>query len=139
MPSSPKFFTARPSSSKSRRSTVLIICFLVGLAGFFLGFVAFSKQGLGYNCKYDKPISVSVVWDRTNSGNSFSSSSSKNGANGNSNGGQKRYKVTGFVGVQTGFRSAGRRRALRRTWFPSDHLGLQRYKNVLAFSLMKCF
>ncbi|KAL3508756.1 hypothetical protein ACH5RR_028157 [Cinchona calisaya] len=130
MPSSPKLFTARPSSSKShRRSTVLIICFFMGLAGFVLGFLAFSKQGLGYNCKYAKPISVSVVWDTTNSANSFSSSSN-NGADGNSNGGQKRYKVMGFVGVQTGFGSAGRRRALRQTWFPSDHQGLRRLEEA---------
>ncbi|XP_027062274.2 probable beta-1,3-galactosyltransferase 14 [Coffea arabica] len=131
MPSSPKFFPARPSSSKSRRSTVLILCLLVGLAGFFLGFLVVSKQGLGYSCKYAKPISVSVVWDRTNSGNSFSSSSDgDNGANGNSVRGQKRYKATGFVGIQTGFGSAGRRRALRQTWFPSDPQGLQRLEEA---------
>ena len=138
MPSSPKFFPARPSSSKSRRSTVLILCLLVGVAGFFLGFLVVSKQGLGYSCKYAKPISVSVVWDRTNSGNSFSSSSDgDNGANGNSVRGQKRYKATGFVGIQTGFGSAGRRRALRQTWFPSDPQGLQRYSKLFNISLIK--
>lgn len=85
---------------------------------------------MGYSCKYAKPISVSVVWDRTNSGNSFSSSDGDNGANGISVRGQKRHKATGFVGIQTGFRSAGRRRALRQTWFPSDRQGLQRLEEA---------
>ncbi|KAL3821246.1 hypothetical protein ACJIZ3_007151 [Penstemon smallii] len=116
MPSSPKLFYARPSSY-SRRSTVLNLFILIGISGFIFGFVAISRQALGYKCKYSKPLSVSVTWDTSSSSGSISSSSTE---------GQKRYKVMGFVGIQTGFGSSGRRLALRQTWFPSDHHGLQR-------------
>lgn len=77
-----------------------------------------SRPNLGYKCEYNKPLSVSVTWDR----------SSSSGGSGEviSDGGQKRYKVMGFVGIQTGFESTGRRQALRKTWFPSDQGGLQR-------------
>nr|XP_009619733.1 probable beta-1,3-galactosyltransferase 14 [Nicotiana tomentosiformis] len=133
MPSSPKSFNAWPSSSplNSRRSTVLILCSLIGLAGFVFGFIAISRQGLGHKCKYAEPRSVSVVWDK--------SSSKASGATGKDTGlldeGQKRHKVMGFVGIQTGFGSTGRRRSLRQTWFPSDHQGLQRLEEAtgLAF------
>ncbi|KAK4484679.1 hypothetical protein RD792_007268 [Penstemon davidsonii] len=115
MPSSPKLFYARPSSY-SRRSTILILCILIGISGF----IAISREALGYKCKYSKPLSVSVTWDRSSSSGGSASISSS------SNEGQKRYKVMGFVGIQTGFGSSGRRLALRQTWFPSDHHGLQR-------------
>lgn len=77
-----------------------------------------SRPNLGYKCEYNKPLSVSVTWDR----------SSSSGGSGEviSDGGQKRYKVMGFVGIQTGFESTGRRQALRKTWFPSDQGSLQR-------------
>lgn len=41
----------------------------------------------------------------------------------------------GFVGIQTGFSSVGRRRSLRNTWLPSDREGLQRLEEAtgLAF------
>ncbi|KAL2476417.1 putative beta-1 [Abeliophyllum distichum] len=110
-----KLFYARPSSF-SRRSKLLIFSLLIGLSGFILGFIVISRQNSGYKCEYNKPLSVSVTWDR--------SASSSGGVV--SDGGQKRYKVMGFVGIQTGFGSAGRRQALRKTWFPSDHGGLQR-------------
>lgn len=113
MPSPPKLFHAR-QPSYSRRLTVLILCFLIGISGFIFGFIAISRQGLGYRCKYAKPNSVSVTWDRL-------ASSIDSG-----NGGQNRHKVMGFVGIQTGFGSAGRRRSLRKSWFPSDHQGFQR-------------
>lgn len=46
---------------------------------------------------------------------------------GDKNGGLvDRPKLLGFVGIQTGFGSADRRAALRRTWFPSDPDGLLR-------------
>ncbi|KAL0320616.1 UNVERIFIED_CONTAM: putative beta-1,3-galactosyltransferase 14 [Sesamum radiatum] len=119
MPSSPKLFYARPSSY-SRRSTLLILCSLIGLSGFIFGFVAISPRGgFWYDCKYGKPLSVSVTWDKSSTGSTSS-------GGGVSDEGQKRHKVMGFVGIQTGFGSAGRRRALRQTWFPSDHQGLQR-------------
>lgn len=118
MPSSPKAFYARPSS-KSRRSTVLItFCVILGLSAFF-GLYAMVRSALSSRCGDVKPLSVSVTWDKSSSG------SSSGGAT--SNKGQKRHKVMGFVGVQTGFASAGRRRSLRQTWFPSDHKGLKRY------------
>lgn len=122
MPSSPKLFHARQSSS-SRRLTVLILCFLIGISGFIFGFIVISQQGLGYRCKYAKPNSVSVTWDRL-------ASSIHSG-----NEGQNRYKVMGFVGIQTGFGSVGRRLSLRMSWFPSDHQGLQRLEEStgLAF------
>ncbi|CAA0816341.1 Probable beta-1-3-galactosyltransferase 14 [Striga hermonthica] len=118
MPSSPKFFHARPHSWNSRRLTAMILCSLVGFSCFVFGFVAISRAGLGKGCKYGKPISVTVAWDRSSAG----------GAKGGGvlGEGHKRQKVMGFVGVQTGFGSAGRRRVLRQTWFPSDHQGLQR-------------
>ncbi|KAI3809602.1 hypothetical protein L1987_19197 [Smallanthus sonchifolius] len=68
------------------------------------------------------PISVSVVWDQSAGGLV-------------SDGDQTRHKVMAFVGIQTGFASACRRRSLRNTWMPSDHLGLQRLEEStgLAF------
>uniref|UniRef100_A0A5B7A3T2 Hexosyltransferase n=1 Tax=Davidia involucrata TaxID=16924 RepID=A0A5B7A3T2_DAVIN len=125
MPSSPKFFHPRPSSH-TRRSTVLIFCFLIGLFGFLFGFVAISRQSLGYKCKNDPPRSVSVVWE-------IGGGVNRNDAI--SDGDQKRYKVMGFVGIQTGFGSVGRRRSLRQTWMPSDRQGLQRLEEAtgLAF------
>lgn len=74
--------------------------------------------------------SVRVVWER-GSGNGD--------ANVNAGAildeGRKRYKVMGFVGIQTGFASAGRRRSLRQTWMPSDQQGLRRLEEAtgLAF------
>ncbi|KAL3680142.1 hypothetical protein R1sor_023098 [Riccia sorocarpa] len=46
-----------------------------------------------------------------------------------------RPKVLGFVGIQTGFGSAERRRALRQTWMPSTRDGLARLQEQtgLAF------
>ncbi|XP_073125834.1 probable beta-1,3-galactosyltransferase 13 [Henckelia pumila] len=120
MPSSPKLIHARPSSY-SRRSTALMLCLLVGLSGLVFWFIQISRLGLGYDCKLGKPLSVSVRWDKTGGGSPDE--------------GLKRHKVMGFVGIQTGFGSAGRRRALRQTWFPSDHEGLKRLEEStgLAF------
>ncbi|XP_073156053.1 probable beta-1,3-galactosyltransferase 14 [Henckelia pumila] len=126
MPSSQKLFHARPSSY-SRRSTALIICSLIGISCFVFGFLAIWRRGLGYECEFRKPLSVYVKWDKHSSG------STNNG--GVPEEGQKRHKVMGFVGIQTGFGSAGRRRALRQTWFPSDHQSLKRLEEStgLAF------
>ncbi|KAH7861400.1 hypothetical protein Vadar_025626 [Vaccinium darrowii] len=123
MPSYPKYFNARPSSY-TRRSTVLILCFLIGITGFLFGFIAITRSSSN-KCQTSKPRSVSVVWER-------------GGGNGNgrvSDGDEKRHKVMGFVGIQTGFGSIGRRRSLRRTWMPSDQQGLQRLEEAtgLAF------
>ncbi|GFP78657.1 probable beta-1 3-galactosyltransferase 14 [Phtheirospermum japonicum] len=128
MPSSPKLFYARPSTWNSRRSTALFLCSLIGFSCFIFGLVAISRAGLGNKCKYGKPLSVSVTWDKSPTGGTGKSG-------GISAEGQKRHKVMGFVGIQTGFGSTGRRRSLRQTWFPSDHQGLQRLEEStgLAF------
>ncbi|KAF3658059.1 putative beta-1,3-galactosyltransferase 13 [Capsicum annuum] len=136
MPANPKIFTARSSywyNYNSRRSAILILCFLIGFAGFVFGFIAISRRGLGNSCKYAEPRSVSVAWDKTvmSRGDVVDD---ENGL-GVSDGGYKRHKVMGFVGIQTGFGSVARRRSLRKTWFPSDHNGLQKLEEAtgLAF------
>ncbi|RAL49096.1 hypothetical protein DM860_015087 [Cuscuta australis] len=124
MPSSPKYFTSRQlNNSYSRRSTALVVFFFIGITGFVFGLIAVSRQGLGHRCEYKEPRSVSVVWDRSGGG-AISGDVER-----------KRHKVMGFVGIQTGFGSAGRRRALRRTWFPSDRQGLRKLEEStgLAF------
>lgn len=121
MPSSPKLFYARPSFF-TRRSTPLIVftSLAIGLTGFLFGLSAILFPGLrlsGRTCLTNlPPKTVRIVWDVA--GNSI-----VNGAGAE----VKRHKVMGFVGIQTGFRSAGRRRALRNTWMPSNPEGLRRY------------
>ncbi|KAJ4748877.1 Hexosyltransferase [Rhynchospora pubera] len=118
MPTSPKLFS---SYSHSRRFSHLrrfvpLFCFLFGLAGFLFGSISFlSAHSPTRNCAPSDPLSVSVSWDL----NSQLPGDVATGA-------KERHKVMGFVGIQTGFGSAGRRRALRSTWFPSDHQGLLR-------------
>ncbi|KAL4555121.1 hypothetical protein LXL04_037732 [Taraxacum kok-saghyz] len=124
VPSSRKLFNARHPANIGRRSIVLAA---IGLL--FIGIIVLRQDITGvYKCKYSKPISVSVVWDRSGSGGGGSSDLV-------SEGDQKRHKVMAFVGIQTGFASAGRRRSLRKTWMPSDHQGLQRLEEAtgLAF------
>ncbi|KAJ0102645.1 hypothetical protein Patl1_04820 [Pistacia atlantica] len=126
MPSSPKLFHARPSSS--RKSTVLLLSFLViGIAGFVFGISAIlAVSHGGYRCNNSPPRSVKVLWT-TNA----NTNNDKGGLGSES----KRHKVMGFVGIQTGFGSVGRRRSLRKTWMPSDRQGLQRLEEAtgLAF------
>ncbi|KAI3789540.1 hypothetical protein L2E82_02339 [Cichorium intybus] len=127
MPSSKKFFQARPHSNLVRRSIVLTLCFVIGIAGLLSFAVVILKGRIGDDskCNYGKPLSVSVVWDKSG------------GSTGGlvSDGDRKRHKVMGFVGIQTGFGSVGRRQSLRKTWMPSDHQGLQRLEEAtgLAF------
>ncbi|KAF5478570.1 probable beta-1,3-galactosyltransferase 14 isoform X1 [Juglans microcarpa x Juglans regia] len=134
MPSSPKFLHAQHRQSPSpRRSTVLILasCLLIGISGFVFGFAAIlSSSRVSYKCSNAEPRSVRVVWERVGgdgNGNGFGGASS--------GGDPKRHRVMGFVGIQTGFGSVGRRRSLRQTWMPSDHQGLQRLEEAtgLAF------
>ncbi|XP_039026909.1 probable beta-1,3-galactosyltransferase 14, partial [Hibiscus syriacus] len=78
------------------------------------------STGCGNRCLSDLRT-VRVLWDRpeiVDNGEDVDN-------------GIKRHKVMGFVGVQTGFRSAGR----RKTWLPSDRQGLQRLEEStgLAF------
>lgn len=114
MPSSTRFFHAR--STTRTRSTALIACFLIGSLAFILGLFALSRQNLGgsgYKCGGNvKPRSVSVVWDKLGT------------IHRNDDDDDKRHKCMGFVGIQTGFASANRRKSLRRSWMPSDRQSL---------------
>ncbi|KAJ0869516.1 putative galactosylxylosylprotein 3-beta-galactosyltransferase [Helianthus annuus] len=122
MPSSRKFFHARhPSNIITRKSLALVLSLLIGFTGLLLFSIVVFRQDIT-TALYDKPLSVSVLWDQSSGGLV-------------SGGVHKRHKVMGFVGIQTGFASVGRRRALRKTWFPSDHQRLQRLEEStgLAF------
>ncbi|KAF2287329.1 hypothetical protein GH714_039643 [Hevea brasiliensis] len=130
MPSSPKFLHSRLSSPSfaSRRSLFLMLsCLFIGISGFIFGLTAPS----GYLCSHSitELRSVRVLWD-TNS-NAYTN----NDGSGFNSEKKKRHKVMGFVGIQTGFASDGRRRSLRKTWMPSDRQGLQRLEEStgLAF------
>ncbi|CAH8260528.1 unnamed protein product [Arabidopsis lyrata] len=126
MPSSPKLFNARPSLF-TRRSTPLIVftSLAIGLTGFLFGLSTILFPGLrlsGRTCLTNlPPKTVKIAWDVA--GNSIV------------NGEVKRHKVMGFVGIQTGFRSAGRRRALRNTWMPSDPEGLRRLEESTGLAI----
>ncbi|KAF5778292.1 putative galactosylxylosylprotein 3-beta-galactosyltransferase [Helianthus annuus] len=132
MPMPKKFFQARSQSNSPNRSILQALCILIGITGVLLFIIAVSRGRIGAEskCKYGKPLSVSVVWDK--SGGSSGGSDRLGFVSG---GDQKRRKVMGFVGIQTGFASVGRRKALRKTWMPSDHQGLQRLEEAtgLAF------
>ncbi|KAF3442424.1 hypothetical protein FNV43_RR16340 [Rhamnella rubrinervis] len=136
MPSSTKFFHARQPPSVRSRLTVLILsgCLLVGLVGFVFGLTSLLKPVRGYKCLHGEPKSVRVVWERGSGGNGGGRSIGNGGLLDTENG-NKRHKVMGFVGIQTGFGSVGRRRSLRKTWMPSDSQGLQRLEEAtgLAF------
>ncbi|KAM7250866.1 hypothetical protein ACFE04_022749 [Oxalis oulophora] len=132
MPSSPKLFHARvsPFSTTSSKSKLLIIsCLTFGIAGFIFGLTAviYPANGGGYRCAGGNPRSVRVVWDKSN-GNG------KGNGNGVDSDNNQRHKVMGFVGIQTGFGSDGRRKSLRKTWMPSDRQGLERSMVDYVFS-----
>ncbi|KAM1101390.1 hypothetical protein ACFX13_007889 [Malus domestica] len=138
MPSSPKFFHARQPPS-TLRPTVLIVAFslVFGLSGFIFGIVSILHPSQ-YKCLAGNARSVKVVWEKSGGGGGGGSSSTQNGlvsGVGDGNDENKRHKVMGFVGIQTGFRSTGRRQSLRKTWMPSDTQGLQRLEEAtgLAF------
>lgn len=127
MQSPRKLFHARPSLA-TRRSTALVVLtsLAIGIAGFTFGLAVIIFPGLrltGRNCLTSAPPkTVRVVWDVAGVSNVVGG------------GEAKRHKVMGFVGIQTGFGSAGRRRALRKTWMPSDPEGLRRYIDWFWFS-----
>ncbi|CAN8288122.1 unnamed protein product [Cochlearia groenlandica] len=127
MQSPRKLFHARPSLA-TRRSTALVVLtsLAIGIAGFTFGLAVILFPGLrlsGRNCLTNSPPkTVRVVWDVA--GNS-------DGVFGEA----KRHKVMGFVGIQTGFGSAGRRRSLRKTWMPSDPEGLKRLEESTGLAI----
>ncbi|KAF6136805.1 hypothetical protein GIB67_030090 [Kingdonia uniflora] len=121
MPSSPKFFYPRQSSpSYTRRTLILVFSLVIGISGFVFGSISVLRSS--NRCNNFQPRSVSVVWEKANGDGDGDGSSNR----GVSSGDQKRHKVMGFVGIQTGFGSVGRRRSLRKTWMPFDQQGLQR-------------
>ncbi|KAM0939481.1 putative galactosylxylosylprotein 3-beta-galactosyltransferase [Dioscorea sansibarensis] len=115
MGTSHKVFRSRPLSSRLRRLFSAAACIAFAVVGFLLGSSSFS----GRYCSDLQPRSVSVSWDR---GGGIKG----NGVSGIRAESKERHKVMGFVGIQTGFGSTGRRRSLRKTWFPSDREGLRR-------------
>ncbi|KAK8643744.1 hypothetical protein V6N13_013024 [Hibiscus sabdariffa] len=130
MPSSPKFFHAR-TSPQTTRSTLLIFSALLTFAiiSFLFALSSFlSSGGSGFRCRNSDPRSVRVLWDKTANANAAA------GGGGGDDHGTKRHKVMGFVGIQTGFGSTGRRRSLRKTWMPSDGQGLQRLEEATGLS-----
>lgn len=116
---SPKIFYYRPASRFRRFSSSAfpVFCLSLGLAGVVFG--VFSITSPAKKCHDGEPRSVSVVWDR-------------NGGGGAGSGVLERHKVMAFVGIQTGFGSVGRRRAIRQTWLPSGHQGLRRLVLILV-------
>lgn len=118
MPTSPKLFSSYSHSRRfaNLRRFIPLFCFLFGLAGFLFGSISFfSANPRTPKCAGSNPLSVSVSWNlNAQSGDGVL-------------GAKERHKVMGFVGIQTGFASARRRKALRSTWFPSDHQGLLRF------------
>ncbi|KAK4255883.1 hypothetical protein QN277_008819 [Acacia crassicarpa] len=126
MPSSPKSFHGRTPQLSSRRSAILLISSLViAVSGFAFGITAFLSPISGYKCLSRPPRSIRVTWEHGGGGGDGAGGiSSGNGGSGS------RHKVMGFVGIQTGFGSAGRRQALRKTWMPSDRQGLKRVEEA---------
>ncbi|KAI0522597.1 hypothetical protein KFK09_004979 [Dendrobium nobile] len=142
MPKSPKVFYSHGTlpcwTSRLRRvssSFNFSVFFLIfGLAGFLFGSFAFLRGFIyGPKCLAADPISISVAWERRS--DTLSDRLDLNGGAGVGGVQRERHKVMGFVGVQTGFASVGRRRSLRKTWFPSDRQGLLRLEEStgLAF------
>lgn len=120
MPTSPKLFSSYSHTRRrfaNLRRFIPLFCFLFGLSGFLFGSISLlSANPRARKCSGSDPLSVSVSWDLKSQ---FPGDVAL--------GAKERHKAMGFVGIQTGFASAGRRKALRSTWFPSDHQGLLRF------------
>ncbi|KAK1325194.1 putative beta-1,3-galactosyltransferase 14 [Acorus calamus] len=115
-------YNPRPTwLSRLRRSPAFpIVCLLIGTVGASFGALTVLRPTNGYRCLPSERNSVSVAVTTT----------AMEGAAPTG-----RHKVRAFVGVQTGFASPGRRRSLRKTWFPSDRRGIQRW--VRRFSRLR--
>ncbi|CAA6672933.1 unnamed protein product [Spirodela intermedia] len=87
-------------------------CLIFGVAGVIFGW-----------CRDFEPTSVTVAWEKRGLGG---------GESGNLDAVflPQRPKILGFVGIQTGFSSTGRRRSLRKTWLPPDREGLRRLEEA---------
>ncbi|XP_045086398.2 probable beta-1,3-galactosyltransferase 14 [Aegilops tauschii subsp. strangulata] len=100
-------------------------CLLFGLAGFLAAAVSLSRAPAeaprGRCPDSSHPLSVSVTWDRRPGDAAGGATDLPAGL---ATGSRGRHKVMAFVGIFTGFGSVDRRRALRRTWLPSDRQGL---------------
>ncbi|KAE8819522.1 putative beta-1,3-galactosyltransferase 14 [Hordeum vulgare] len=108
MPSSPKVFSSSTAAT-SRRSSLRRLL---------------SSPAVSASCLlFDLAAAVSVAWDQR-PGNAAGGATEL--PVGHATGSRGRHKVMAFVGIFTGFGSVVRRRALRRTWLPSDRQGLLR-------------
>ncbi|KAL8141296.1 hypothetical protein V2J09_007317 [Rumex salicifolius] len=123
-----KIFHSRsssPSLFSNRNSILPIFCLLIGIAGLIVGLVSYATSLLAKNCDSRQPRSVSVLWEREDTSTSSTVAVED----------VKRHKVTGFVGIFTGFGSVGRRRTLRQTWLPSDKQGLERLEEATGLAV----
>ncbi|XP_058747424.1 probable beta-1,3-galactosyltransferase 14 [Vicia villosa] len=115
---SSKFHGHNVAAFSFRRSTIFLVlsALLLSIATFL-----FFRPFQGNRCLNANPRSVKVVWEHSTAAGTHDL--------------PNRHKVMGFVGIQTGFGSVGRRESLRKTWFPSDQQGLQRLEEStgLAF------
>ncbi|MQM03225.1 hypothetical protein Taro_036004 [Colocasia esculenta] len=103
------------------------LCFLVGVAG--LGFAAYALL------RPPRLVPVFRCGRAEDTLRTFRSKYLVGGGEAAAGLVAPRPKLLGLVGVQTGFASAGRRAALRSTWFPSDPGALQSLEQAtgLAF------
>ncbi|CAN6443819.1 unnamed protein product [Victoria cruziana] len=102
-----------------RGPALSLFCLALGVFGIVFGAMGALRPISSYKCReFDvRTVSVSLA----TSGDVRADPDS----GGRVVGGMRRRKVMGFVGIQTGFGSAGRRRSLRKTWMPADREGLR--------------
>ncbi|ONK58485.1 uncharacterized protein A4U43_C09F13530 [Asparagus officinalis] len=106
-----------PRRRLSLSSAFNVFCVSSGILGFLFGIMTLYNNNINFGL---------TSWDH-------------NGIVGGSIAGAPdivdRHRVLAFVGVQTGFGSTGRRRALRQTWFPSNPQSLRQLEEStgLAF------